>query len=83
MGRYEHAGKHKKMDESAGKPSRGLVLILHLMGYKYGVNFLKQQQTKVKEKKGILGCDYFAFDFRHPFETALIVNNQLTIVNIT
>lgn len=56
MGQYEHAGKHKKMDESAGKPSRGLVLILHLMGYKYGVNFLKQQQTKVKEKKESLAA---------------------------
>lgn len=56
MGQYEHAGKHKKMDESAGKPSRGLVLILHLMGYKYGVSFLKQQQTKVKEKKESLAA---------------------------
>lgn len=56
MGQYEYAGKHKKMDESAGKPSRGLVLILHLMGYKYGVNFLKQQQTKVKEKKESLAA---------------------------
>lgn len=56
MGRYEHAGKHKNMDESAGKPSRGLVLILHLMGYKYGVSFLKQQQTKVKEKKESLAA---------------------------
>ena len=56
MGQYEHAGKHKKMDESAGKPSRGLVLILHLMGYKYGVRFLKQQQTKVKEKKESLAA---------------------------
>lgn len=56
MGQYEHAGKHKKMDESTGKPSRGLVLILHLMGYKYGVSFLKQQQTKVKEKKESLAA---------------------------
>lgn len=56
MGQYEHAGKHRKMDESAGKPSRGLVLILHLMGYKYGVSFLKQQQTKVKEKKESLAA---------------------------
>lgn len=56
MGQYEHAGKHEKMDESAGKPSRGLVLILHLMGYKYGVSFLKQQQTKVKEKKESLAA---------------------------
>lgn len=56
MGQYEHAGKHKKMDESAGKPSRGLVLILHLMGYKYGVSFLKQQQTKVKGKKESLAA---------------------------
>lgn len=56
MGQYEHAGKHKKMDESVGKPSRGLVLILHLMGYKYGVSFLKQQQTKVKEKKESLAA---------------------------
>ena len=56
MGQYEHAGKHKKMDESAGKPSRGLVLILHLMGYKYGVSFLKQQQTKIKEKKESLAA---------------------------
>ena len=56
MGQYEHAGKHKKMDESAGQPSRGLVLILHLMGYKYGVSFLKQQQTKVKEKKESLAA---------------------------
>lgn len=56
MGQYEHAGKHKKMDESAGKPSRGLVLILHLMGFKYGVSFLKQQQTKVKEKKESLAA---------------------------
>lgn len=56
MGQYEHAGKHKQIDESAGKPSRGLVLILHLMGYKYGVSFLKQQQTKVKEKKESLAA---------------------------
>lgn len=56
MGQYEHAEKQKKMDESAGKPRRGLVLILHLMGYKYGVSFLKQQQTKVKEKKESLAA---------------------------